>query len=141
MIMAWLAGCTDQTPDDQAQRNGDTLTQRDGDTHVGNGTTAEWQREKHDFENDIHAKHVELSRKLGKLEGKAENAAGATKDKLQQQISQLEKQLNEAETKLDNLDNATPATWEMMKSEVKTAFDSAEQAFDRAAEPMENSRQ
>lgn len=101
---------------------------------AANGTYADLQKEKQEFEYAMETKVANLNRELAVLKGKAEKATGKAKAEWQEQVVELDKDLTTAQDKLKEVKNATAENWKEVKSGVETAFDDLGKSFALAAE-------
>ena len=101
---------------------------------VANGTYADLQNEKREFENAMETKVTNLNRELAVLKGKAEKATGEAKEEWQEQADKLDKDLTAAQDKLKEAKNATAENWKEVKANLEVTFDDLGKSFTLASE-------
>lgn len=103
---------------------------------AANGTYADLQKEKQEFERAMETKVADLNRELAVLKGKAEMATGEAKKEWQEQVDELDKHLTVAQNKLKEVKNATADNWKEVKADVETTLDDLGKSFGQAAERL-----
>ncbi|MCL4704270.1 hypothetical protein KJ068_03865 [bacterium] len=101
---------------------------------AANGTYADLQKEKQEFESAMETKVADLNRELAVLKGKAEMATGEAKEEWQKQVDELDKHLTVAQNKLKEVKNASADNWKEVKADVETTFDDLGKSFALTAE-------
>ena len=124
----WLPACGGSTPapEDRAGAKSPTPVQQEPDE-----TLLPSPEERQGYIRKVEAELKQLDDRIGELKEKAKQASGATRDKLNAAIKELDEKRKLAQEKLDALKAAGTKGWDATKKGTDKAVDEVKKAYER----------
>lgn len=89
--------------------------------------------EKEQYQQKLQAQLDEWKAEIDKLKAKASDASADAKLEMDKQIETLEEKVKEGKAKLSELSEASDDSWEKLKGNISSTWDSIKSAFSDAA--------